>query len=321
MNLDFASLKARGIIVKKQEDLSSWTTFQLGGACSYLLLCSTADQLEITISSLVEHDVPFIIMGGGSNLVVSDQGIDCWVVRYYSQTPIITHRDNEIVVSGSTLLDHLAFYAADHGLEGVNFTSGIPGTVGGAIVGNAGAFGKQVGDVLKCVALMSLSGKKFTANTDELGFSYRHSKLKETGDIVISATFNVNKSDRETLLQEREKTLALRWEKHPDLKVYPCAGSFFRNVEPTSKAQRRQATGWFLEQAGGKQLFVGGAKIFPKHANIIIKTPGCTAKDVYELSQKMADLVKKNYNIDLVREVRFVGKIDGLPVSQNHLIW
>ncbi len=321
MNFDFLPLEASGVIVKKDVALSDWTTFQLGGLCPYLFLCSTPAQLEMTIVFLTQKNVHFILIGGGSNLVVSDYGIDCAIIRYVSSKPLISHNDEEITVSGSTLLDQLALYASEHGLEGINFASGIPGTVGGAIVGNAGAFGKQVGDALKSVTLLSVAGKKFTANASELGFSYRNSSLKETGDIVVSAIFSVRKADPKALLEERQETLRLRWEKHPDLKIYPCAGSFFRNIEPTSKAQRRQATGWFLEQVGGKDLAVGGAKIFPKHANIIIKTQGCTAKDVYDLSQKMAELVKKNYNLDIIREVRFVGKFDAVVGSQKDLIW
>lgn len=321
MKPDFSALELCGVIVKEKSALSQWTTFQLGGVCPYLFCCATPQQLEKTVDFLKHENIKFILIGGGSNLVVSDLGVPCAVVRYFSDSPLISHTDEEITVSGSTLLDQLAVYAAEHGLEGINFTSGIPGTVAGAIVGNAGAFGKQVGDALKRVTLLSPSGKKFEADQSQLGFSYRNSRLKETGDIVVSAVFSVRKADPNDLLKEREETLRLRWEKHPDLKVYPCAGSFFRNIEPTSKAERRQATGWFLEQAGGKQLSVGGAKIFPKHANIIVKSQGCSAQNVYDLAQKMADLVKKTYNMDIVREVRFVGSFEGAPINCENVIW
>ncbi|MCB9771935.1 MAG: UDP-N-acetylmuramate dehydrogenase [Candidatus Omnitrophica bacterium] len=321
MSLDFSILKSLGVIVEEKAALWKWTTFQLGGACPFLFLCSTPEQLESTIVFLVHNKIKFILIGGGSNLVISDQGLNCAVVRYVSTSPLITHTDHELTVSGSTVLDTLAQYAAEHALEGLNYTSGIPGTVGGAIVGNAGAFGKQVGDVLKKVTLLSVLGKKHELKAEELGFTYRNSVLKETGDIVVSAVFVVKKGNRDALLEERAKLLKIRHEKHPDLNVYPCAGSFFRNIEPTSKAERRQATGWFLEQAGGKNLSAGGAAIFDKHANIIVKGQGCTAHNVYELSQKMAQLVKKTYDMDIIREVRFVGKFDGVDASQKDMIW
>jgi UDP-N-acetylmuramate dehydrogenase len=321
MSFDATSLKSLGVIVDHNVPLWKWTTFQLGGACPYFFSCATPQQLEATVKLLAAHRIQFILIGGGSNLVISDEGLNCAVVRYVSPQPLISHTPDEITVSGSTSLDSLALYASQHGLEGLTYTSGIPGTVGGAVVGNAGAFGKQVGDVLKTVILLSTAGIKRQAQVQDLGFTYRNSRLKETGDIVVSAVFAVKPGNAQVLLKEREELLKIRWEKHPDLKIYPCAGSFFRNIEPTSKAERRQATGWFLEQAGGKNLSAGGARIFDKHANIIVKGQDCRASDVYELSQKMAQLAKKTFDLDLVREVRFVGKLPGVKESEKDLIW
>ena len=133
--------------------------------------------------------------------------------------------------------------------------------------------------------------------------------------------FALQPGEREKLSEERAKILAIRHEKHPDLSTHPCAGSFFRNVEPTSKAEKRQAAGWFLEQAGGKDLKIGGALIFEKHANIIVKGPQCTADDVYQLSCKMQQIVKEKFHFDLVREVRFVGKINSLPKNPSEMFW
>lgn len=321
MSCDWTALEMCGVVVKEKAPLCQWTTFQLGGCCSRLFLCATPVQLEQTVSTLFKNQIAFILIGSGSNLVVSDYGMDCAVIRYVSDVPMINYRDDEITVSGSTHLDHLALYAAQQGLDGLTFISGIPGTVGGAIVGNAGAFGQQVGDVLKSITLLYVDGKKSTVMPEDLDFTYRNSRLKETGDIVIEAIFKVSPGQKTKLLKQRDEILEIRWQKHPDLKVYPCAGSFFRNIEPTSQAQRRQATGWFLEQAGGKDLAVGGAVIFPQHANIIVKSQGCTAQNVYDLAQQMAALVKKNYDMDIVREVRFVGKFDGVPESEKTLIW
>jgi len=299
--------------------LADYTTFRLGGPCKALISCQTPLQLERVIKQLADDNLPFILIGSGSNLVVSDEELDCYVVRYDSPTPLIELDGTEIQVAASTKLDDLAIFAAEHGLEGLNYTSGIPGTVGGAVVGNAGAFGKQVGDVLKSVVLIDKKGCTREAGPHELGFTYRHSILKETGDIVVSAKFQLQPGDRGALLTEREEILSVRREKHPNLETHPCAGSFFRNIEPTSAAGRRQATGWFLDQAGGKKLRHGGAAIFEKHANIIVKSDGCTAQDVLELSKKMAELIKKEFNIDLVREVRFVGRFAGQKLQS--IIW
>ena len=307
------------INIKPKARLENYTTFRLGGPCRALIPCQTSQELESVVKHLVKDKLPFILIGGGSNLVVSDEGIDCFVVRYVSDTPLIRREGNDLIVSGSTSLDALVLYTASQGLEGLIYTSGIPGMVGGAVVGNAGAFGKQVGDVLKSVTVISQSGQKKELTPQDLGLTYRHSNLKETGDIVLEVRFALSPGNKEALFKEREEILRVRHEKHPDLSIHPCAGSFFRNIEPTSKAERRQATGWFLEQAGGKNLRVGGAVIFEKHANIIVKSENCTAQDVLDLSQKMAELVKATFGLQLEREVRFVGKFQN--VNSNQVIW
>ena len=301
--------------------LSAYTTFQLGGFCRGIFHCQHPDQLQKVILSLARQKENFILIGGGSNIVVSDEGVDCYVIRYASDITIVQREADDLIVSGSTNLDALVQIAADYGLEGLNYASGIPGTVGGAIVGNAGAFGQQVGDVLQSALLIARDTEVKEVNAAALHFSYRHSILKETGDIVVSVRFRLKPGEKDRLWQQREDILKLRRTKHPDLSIYPCAGSFFRNVEPTSNAGQRQAAGWFLDQAGGKQLRCGGASIFPKHANIIIKGEKCKAQDVYELSQQMFDRVKDKFNLELIREVRFMGKFKGMPSDGTNYIW
>jgi len=316
-----SSLLDHNINLLSDNKLSSYTTFKLGGPAKGIIHCRTAQELEYAVLLLNSQSERFILIGGGSNLVVSDHGVSCYVIRFVSETPIIRLRGQELIVGAGTVLDHLAVYAATKGLSGLNYTSGIPGTVGGAIVGNAGAFGRQVGDVLVSATLLDRTGRKRAVKADELKFQYRHSVLKETQDIVLEAVFLVQKSDPAELLKERDEILTIRHEKHPDLTKDPCAGSFFRNIEPTSKADRRQATGWFLEQAGGKSLKFGGAAIYPKHANIIVKNHGCSSQDVFELSKMMAALAKEHFNLHLEREVRFVGDFKGKPEHNSDLIW
>lgn len=326
--------------------LSDFTTFRLGGPCQTLFDCQTPQQLETVVQKLVagseslrprilseaprrsrgakskDHEkANFILIGGGSNLVVSDEGLPINVIRYLSPKPLIERQGNDLIISGSTLLDDAVGFALENSLEGLNYASGIPGTVGGAIVGNAGAFGKQVGDYLKSVCLLTKSGIKKDVSAAQLGFSYRHSNLKETGDMIVWARFGLTSGDQSKLRQERNEILQIRHEKHPNLETHPCAGSFFRNIEPTSKAERRQAAGFFLEQAGVKSFRVGGAGIFDKHANIIVKSNGCRSQDVYDLHLLMAKAVKEKFGIDLVREVRFVGEFEGRPSGTKEVIW
>lgn len=322
--MDTSLLTRFHIPIIPQAKLCDYTTFRLGGPCRGLIQCATPAQLETAVKYCCEAQLSFILIGGGSNLVVSDQGIDCTVIRYVSEKPLIEREGNDLLVSGSTNLDTLALFSIEQGLEGLEYTSGIPGTVGGAIVGNAGAFGKQVGDVLKTVTLISPKGVRAKVGPETLDFRYRHSNLKERDGIVVAARFTLRPGNREKLLEERQNILNTRREKHPNLATHPCAGSIFRNIEPTSKAEKRQAAGWFLDQAGGKSLRHGGAFIFEKHANIIIKGQGGTAEDVLELSKMMAALAKEKFNLDLVREVRFVGRIgqiQGGQIQGENFFW
>ena len=293
--------------VSENASLRDYTTFRLGGPCPLLIEGASAEQLPAIIKLLNKAGQPFLVIGQGANLVVSDKGINQVVIRFCSEKPTIKGSGNRVTVSGDTLLDDLAVFTIENEVGDLSYCTGIPGTVGGGIAGNAGAFGRQMGDHLISAELLGLDGQTRTVLHDELEFAYRHSKLKETGEIVLSATFNLPEAKKEALQAERERIMEFRREHHPDWHKEPCAGSVFRNIEPTSAADRRQAAGRFLEEAGAKAMRVGSARLYEKHANIIVADPGCTAQDVWELSEKMAAAVKDKFGIDLVREVRFLG--------------
>lgn len=288
--------------------LSDFTTFRLGGPCRGLVTCTTRLELRRAVEQLGEVGEPFVLIGGGSNLLVSDAGLDAHVVRYFSEKPLIARQGNDLTVQASTRLDDLAAFTVLNGLDGLICCTGIPGTVAGAIAGNAGAFGEQIGDRVVAVTVMDRNGIERELAAEELDFGYRRSALADTDAIVVSARLRLRPGDRERLRARRQEILALRASKHPDWTRIPTAGSFFKNIEPTSNAERRQAAGWFLEQAGAKSLRVGGARTFEKHANIIIAERGCTASDVLELSRQMAARVKERFGFDLHREVRLLGE-------------
>jgi UDP-N-acetylmuramate dehydrogenase len=296
--------------VQQDVPLRAYTTFRLGGPCPLLIEGATAEQLPAIVQRLNQAGQPFLVIGQGANLIVSDKGLEQAVIRFCSEKPTLQANNRRVTVSGDTLLDDLARFAIETGAGDLSYCTGIPGTVGGGIAGNAGAFGRQMGDHLISVELLGLDGNLRTVLHDELDFSYRHSKLKETGEIVLSATFELPEVGRELLQAERDRILQFRKDHHPDWHKEPCAGSVFRNIEPTSAAERRLAAGRFLEEAGAKTMRVGGARLYEKHANIIVADPGCTAQDVWELSEKMAAAVKEKFGIELTREVRFLGKFN-----------
>jgi UDP-N-acetylmuramate dehydrogenase len=294
--------------VIRSPNLRNYTTFQLGGPCPALIECRTAETLAASVALLVKHGVPYMVIGQGSNLLVSDQGLECVVLRYCAEEhPEVEFDGPRIRVSGNTLLDDLARLAIEQGVGDLSFCSGIPGTVGGAIAGNAGAFGQQIGDVVESVRLMDSKGIVTRVPGDELAFEYRSSALKTNGAIVLDADLILKRCTVSIMQQERERILELRRTKHPDWKKNPCAGSVFRNVEPTSAADRRQAAGWFLEEAGAKNFHVGGARLFEKHANIIIAEPEATATDVYLLTEKMVTAVEEKFGFKLEREIKLLG--------------
>lgn len=303
------AIAALGVPSRPDAPLSEYTTFQLGGPCPLLVDCTMPAQVALVVRQLLALQLPYQLIGGGSNLLMSDAGLPAVVVRFASATPAISFAGDQVTVSGGTALDALALATVQAGRGGLVKTSGIPGTVGGAIVGNAGAWGWQVADALTHVRLLERDGREHLASASELAFTYRNSALKTTGAVVLEATFTLPAASPADLAADRADILRLRHEKHPDLRTAPCAGSFFRNLEPTSAAARRQAAGFFLEQVGAKDMQVGGAAIFPKHANIIIKArPDCRAQDVLDLSLRMAAAVKERFGIELHREVLVTGE-------------
>jgi len=195
--------------IREQQCLSEYTTFRLGGSCPLFLDRPSAIELPPIIRLLHQAAIPFLIMGQGSNLVISDSGLKATVLRFCSDVPKITAVDHTVTVSGDTLLDDLALFTLEKNIGDLSFCTGIPGTVGGGIAGNAGAFGRQIGDHLISVQLLSSDGQTRTVAAHELKFSYRHSKLKTTGDIVLSAIFELPAVEKNVLQTERERIMEL----------------------------------------------------------------------------------------------------------------
>ena len=301
--------------VKHDGLLSAVSTFRLGGPCQTLVSCASEEALVHAVRAL--RGESFVLIGGGSNILFSDQGYAGCLLRYAAEVPAIQREGNRLHVGGATTLDDLAAYSVEAGLGGLINTSGIPGTVGGAVVGNAGAWGWQMGDAVESVRLVDREGVVREAVANELNFAYRDSRLKYGKEIVVSVCLVLPEEEPEALRLRREEILLLRKQKHPDLALQPCIGSIFKNLEPTSAAERRQAAGFFLEQVGAKDMCVGGAEVFDRHANIIVKGAGCTAQDVHDLSLMMSGAVASKLDLSLQREVRFLGVFDGAAASDG----
>lgn len=292
------------------------TTFALGGPLRRFHDFAEPAAARDVLREADAAGAPWRVIGGGSNLLISDAGLDEIVVRLWSPSATPVCEGDEICVSGAMELDALARWAVEEGWDGLLFATGIPGTVGGAVVGNAGAYGEQIADRLVSLQLFHPRRGARTVPRDAISFAYRRSSLQTAAEVVESVRLRLWRGDRARLRDERERILAWRRERHPDWRTLPTAGSFFRNIEPTSAAERRHAAGWFLEQAGAKGLRVGGAAVYEKHANIIVKrAPECTAADVLELARRMADAVRRKFGLTLSPEVRVWGAFAGAPLA------
>ena len=292
-----------------KEWLTDFTTFRLGGPCRELATVSDGKAAADAIRGWNAEGVPWRAMGGGSNLLVADDGIPDAVLRMVSEWPDCRMDGESICASAGTALDALARFAADEGRAGLGFASGTPGTVGGGICGNAGAFGLSLGDALDCVEVLTRAGEMKVLPRETLEFGYRSSSLQATGAVAVRAWFRTAAGDRAKLRTEREEILAARKAKHPDWRALPTAGSFFKNLPAETEGGRRRAAGIFLEQAGAKAMREGGAYVFGKHANIVIAGPGATARDVAKLAARMAAAVKGKFGLGLEPEVRFWGAV------------
>jgi UDP-N-acetylmuramate dehydrogenase len=322
MDLSFFK-KELDINVIPGANLKDYTTFQLGGPCKALIECISARQMTVVATALHAMKIPFIVMGFGSNILASDTGVDTVIIRYSSTAPRITRNGNMVTVDAATQFDDLISWAVNENLDGLTAMSGIPGTVGGAIAGNAGAYGQQITDRLVRLTLLGPDEKISDISKDEIHFSYRDSDIKHNGHIVLYATFELEPSDddKALLLKERAEKLSVRLKKHGDWKTTPCAGSFFKNVMPSSNAGQRQAAGWFLDEAGAKGMHVGLAHPYKEHANIVTRDNGATAQDVYDLTLNMAHAVKEKFGFELIREVRLLGKFNNAPTCDPQGFW
>jgi len=286
------------------EPLSSFTTFRIGGPAAALTKATTADEVVAAAERANAMGLPWRVIGRGSNILVADEGLDAAVIVFQSAEPPQISNDGHVVVSGGFPLAELVSLLALKGLAGLEDLAGIPGTVGGAIAGNAGAYGKAIGNLVGSVRLLGRDGRARELAGHELQFAYRHSVLKETTEAILDATLATSPGDATLLMGTVEMRLADRRAKHPDHLVVPTAGSYFKN--PMSPEGRPIAAGKLLEEAGCKGLRSGGAHQWHKHANIIVTDGNTKAADVLSLAAQMSERVYEHSKIQLSPEVSYL---------------
>jgi UDP-N-acetylmuramate dehydrogenase len=244
------------------------------------------------------------VLGQGSNVLFDDEGFDGLVVVYRAGRVEVDGR--RIWAEGGTRYSRLVEVAARNGLHGLAFAAGIPGTVGGALYGNAGAFGRALGDILVEAVLLSPDGaSRRRVSAQELTLGYRSSLLGDTGELVESITVELERGEPAPIWAEIEQVLDHRHRRVPPLTL-PSAGSFFKNLPPAAPGQSRRAAGELLDQCGCKGLRVGDAQVYERHANIIVNRGHATTGEVLRLAEEMRRRVRERFDVQLVPEVTVV---------------
>jgi len=281
------------------EELKKYTTFKVGGPCKALVLINTKDLLLKVVNLLKENKEPFFVIGNGSNLLISDEGYEGYVLKLEGDFLEIKSRENTITAGAGAILSKVCTFAKDKELSGLEFAYGIPGTVGGAIVMNAGAYDGEMSFVVESVEMLKNDGSIKTYSNAEMGFSYRNSILKHEELIVLSVTYKLLKKDKEEILNKMNDFMERRRSKQP--LNFPSAGSTF-------KRPKDNFAGKLIMEAGLKGKRVGGACVSEKHAGFIVNDEGGSAKDISDLMCLVVKEVKEKYDIELEPEVIRLGK-------------
>lgn len=296
-----AFLEKLGISPSENVPLSAMSSFGIGGPADLFFEAGTESELEAAVSLAASEKYPYYVIGGGFNLLFDDAGYRGIIVR--NRLDGVRREGHRLSVQSGTSLACVLREAIEAGLAGLEFLAGIPGTVGGAVCGNAGAYGWSIGDVLETASLFSASGGIRTVSRAALGFGYRDSALKKGAGIVLSASLLCSPGDRRESEARVRAILEKRWAKHPPHGT-ACAGSYFKNCSSASGA--RVAAGQLLEQAGARGLSVGDAAVSDVHCNFIINKGSARASDVLALAAELKERVYQMFSVRLEEEVIYL---------------
>jgi UDP-N-acetylmuramate dehydrogenase len=286
--------------IKVNEPLANHTTMKIGGPADILIEPSSIENLEKLMKLIIKKQIPWRAIGRGSNLLVSDLGIEGVVIKLSSGIDDLIISGQEITVGGGHSLVSLSTIISKKGLSGLEFASGIPGSVGGAVYMNAGAHGSDISKILKKAKVLFMDGTIGWLTNEEMEFSYRTSCLQKIRPgIVLEAVFQLTEGDRTQIVAEMQKNKDYRKNTQPY--NFPCAGSIFRNPLP-------HYAGKLIETAELKGYQIGGAKISEMHGNFIVNAGNAKAQDVLDLIQHVKKTIFDLYQIEMETEVEIIGR-------------
>ncbi|MBQ8596655.1 MAG: UDP-N-acetylmuramate dehydrogenase [Lachnospiraceae bacterium] len=274
------------------------TTFRVGGEAQCLVRISSPQQLAVLIPYLQEVEIPYFILGNGSNLLVSDKGFEGVILQLGGNLNQITVEGTKIKAGAGALMSQIAGVALKHGLAGFEFASGIPGTVGGGVVMNAGAYDGEMKQVVECVTVMNDKGEILEISGKDMEFGYRTSIIKNRPFVVLEVVMQLQEGDGEAIRAKMDDLARRRREKQP--LEFPSAGSTFKRPEG-------YFAGKLIMDAGLRGYSIGGARVSDKHCGFVINAGNATAADVAEVIQEVQERVKDKFGVTLEKEVIFLG--------------
>ena len=287
-----------GTPLSENVPLSAMSSFGIGGPADFFYEARTEEDLKKALGAAFKEKFPCYVIGGGTNILFDDAGFRGLIVR--NRLEGVVREEGRLRVLAGTQLAAVVREALAAGLAGLEFLAGIPGTLGGAVSGNAGAFGAAIGDRVAWAALLSPGGVRTTVGRESLAFGYRTSALRQKPTVVLDAVLLCSPGDRKASEAKVRDILERRKSKQPPWGT-PSAGSYFKN--PCSATGVKTAAGYLLEQAGAKGLAVGDAAVYEGHCNFIVNRGNATSADVLRLAGEMKDRVFRTFGIRLEEEV------------------
>ena len=284
--------------IRLQEPMSRHTTFRIGGMAEIFLMPTIKEAVDV-ITLCRAKKIPYTIIGNGSNLLVGDKGIPGVVIEFGANASSIEVKENMIRAEAGALLSKVAHKALEASLGGMEFAAGIPGSIGGAVTMNAGAYGGEMKDVLKEVTVMTAAGEILVLPAEKLEMGYRTSLVKTKGYLVLSAVIVLEQGNQEAIKARMKELTEQRVSKQP--LEFPSAGSTFKRPEG-------YFAGKLIMDAGLRGYQTGGAQVSEKHCGFVINKDNATAADVCRLLRDVQDKVKEQFGVTLEPEVKFLGK-------------
>ena len=281
------------------EPMASHTTFRIGGPADYFVMPETVEELAKVLNLCKEENMPYFILGNGSNLLVGDKGFRGVVIQLYKNFDGLQIEGTTVTAKAGAMLIRVAKESGKAGLTGLEFASGIPGTIGGAMVMNAGAYGGEMKDVVTAVTVLTKDGEIKTLTGEEMNFRYRGSVVEDEAYIVLEAVMELQEGNLEEIQARIDELSVQRRTKQPI--EFPSAGSTFKRPEG-------YFAGKLIQDANLRGYQVGGAQVSEKHCGFVINAGGATAADVMQLMQDVSDKVQAQFGVALEPEVKRIGE-------------